>query len=94
MTSIFAVSLLAAFVAVGLFQERIHDKEKYHHSLGLFLASLILVFAVPRVFVIGASVAIVTTPLGTVLGFCSVFVLCRSLVSRDSIKDPGLDNSD
>ena len=38
----------------------------------------------PVVLVIGATVAIVTIPVGTILGFCSVFVLCRSLVSPDS----------
>ena len=51
------LAVFAAFVVVGLFQERIHDKKKYHHSLGLFLASLILIFAAPRVFFIGGPIA-------------------------------------
>ena len=93
MSFIFAIVLLAAFVIVGLFQERIHDKKKYHRSLGLYLASLILVFAVPLVFVVGATVGIVTIPVGTILGFCSVFVLCRSLVSPDLTKGQGSDDS-
>ena len=92
MSSTFVIALLAAFIVVGLFKERIHDKKKYHHGLGLFLASLILIFAVPQVFVIGAYLAMVTIPVGTILGFCSIFVLCRSLVSPASIKDQNSDN--
>ena len=93
MSSTFAIALLAAFIVVGLFKERIHDTEKYRRSLGLFLTSLILVFAVPQVLVIGATIAFVTIPVGTIFGFCSVFVLCRSLVSPDSIKDQNSDRS-
>ena len=94
MSSTFAIAVLIAFVVVGLFKERIRDEKRYHHSLGLFLTYLILVFAVPHVFAIGATIAIVTVPLGMILGFCSVFVLCRSLVSPAPIKDQSPDATD
>ena len=58
MSSVFAAILLAAFVVVGLFKERIHDKKAYECGLGLFVASLMLVFAVPQVIVVGAAVCI------------------------------------
>jgi len=84
----FAIAVLIAFVVVGLHKERIHDISTYHRGLGLFLASLILVFAVPKVLVIGPAAAAVTVPVGTILGFCSVFVLCRALVSTSASQEP------
>ena len=83
MSSTFATTVLIAFVVVGLYKERIHDEKRYHHSLGLFLTHLILVFAVPQVFAVGPTIAIVAVPLGMILGFLvfsfSVVVSSRPL---------------
>ena len=83
MSTAFAIALFAAFVAVGVFRDRLRDHKRYHHSLGLYLACLILVFVVPQVYVVGTVAAIVTVPVGTILGFCSAFILCRALVSPE-----------
>lgn len=69
------------------------SKGKYHRGLGLYLTYLILVFAVPQVIAIGATIAIVTIPVGMILGFCSVIVLCRSLVSSASTEDESSDDN-
>ena len=80
MTTSFAITLSVALIAVGLSGERLKDRARYHHSLGLYLSSLILLFVAPQIIAIGVYVSIVTVPLGMLLGFCSMFVLCRSLV--------------
>ena len=56
------------------------DEERYQLGLGLYLAALILLFALPKFTFGGFALSVLIMPIGAVMGFCSVFCLCRALV--------------